>query len=593
MRRRGGSGILPAMCVGRVSHKPMRVAVFASTAMLSLGSFGCLSGGIGEAAINSLTSGYLDAYWRMYPMRAASAGLSRFEGVAPELSRSAIDTWVRFNRHTREGLDALRRDALSEDDLVDAALVGMTIGAELLVFDELRDHRRNPMLYDISLGMLSLSRPGNGSSPARVRAMAQFLEGSTSLFEQGRRNLDPVLPRICCQVAIANLEGIAQYLRRELPGEIAATGADAEAARLVVAAARAAGAVEDFAMFLRRERLPLAVEDFAWGEAALMRMLAETEGIDLSADDLLELGEADLQRNRHRAEQLVRTHWPASTLDDAVSAMKSATYAPSALGEAIAADVERLRAFCRTYDLVSIPRDVRTIVVEAPPFARWAAAMMHAPRPFSRGEREAVYYLTTGEPGWSVGERREWSADLNRYTAMTITIHESYPGHLVQALHTNRSASPVQRALVSYAAVEGWAHYVEQMVFETGFGADEPLYELAQLLDALLRDCRLICAVRLHARGMTIDEAADFFSEHAFVEPLTARREAERGTFDPGYLKYTLGKLQFVKLREDYRRLMGDDFSLRRFHDALLSHGMPPVAVTRQRLLGADSGPSL
>lgn len=324
----------------------------------------------------------------------------------------------------------------------------------------------------------------------------------------------------------------------------------------------------------------------------LLEYLRRTEGIDASVDDLLALGHADLMRNLRRARTCARERLGMDGIEEALALMHAASLGPEELGETIAADVESIRCLCRERDLVTIPSETGLVVARAPAFARWATAFMISPGPFDAGHRPPVYYVTPTETGLSAARERR-PAELNRYTSAVISIHEVIPGHLLQAWHTHRTGSIVRRALTSYAAVEGWAHYVEEMMIAEGFRADKPFYELAQILEALMRNCRFICALRMHAADMSVREAVHFFRTYAFLDESAALREAVRGTYDPGYLKYTLGKLQIMKLREDVRQRRGDAFSLKRFHDEFLRFGMPPVAVTRDRMLGPEAGPSL
>jgi uncharacterized protein (DUF885 family) len=273
--------------------------------------------------------------------------------------------------------------------------------------------------------------------------------------------------------------------------------------------------------------------------------------------------------------------------------MKTNVYSADALIPSIGAELEQIRQFCIDRNIVTIPSEIRAIVTESPKFARWATAMMSTPGPFERKATEAYYDVTPVDSKWSADEKREWLADFNRYVAANVSIHEAYPGHYVQFLHSNRAPSRVQKVFVSYAGSEGWAHYVEEMMIEQGFGEGDPFYEVAQLQDALLRNCRFLCAIDMHTNGMSVKDATKVFMDNAYLEELTARREAERGTFDPGYFKYTLAKLQILKLRDDYKKKVGESSSLKSFHDSLLRYGMPPLVVTRERMLGKGSGPSL
>jgi uncharacterized protein (DUF885 family) len=242
-------------------------------------------------------------------------------------------------------------------------------------------------------------------------------------------------------------------------------------------------------------------------------------------------------------------------------------------------------------------------VEETPPFDRATSfASMDTPGPFETKAKEAYYYVTPVEKDWTPKQKEEWLTAFNYYTTDIVSIHEAYPGHYTQFLCLNASpANRLEKILDSYAFVEGWAHYSEQMLLDAGFpgraGTTETpaealraaKYRLAQSDEALLRLCRLCVSIKMHCQGMGVDEATKFFMENCYYEEKPARQEAVRGTFDPEYLYYTLGKLQILKLREDYRRERGADFSLQRFHDDLLRHGMPPIRLLREIMLGNDN----
>ncbi|HVT83511.1 MAG TPA: DUF885 domain-containing protein, partial [Phycisphaerae bacterium] len=240
---------------------------------------------------------------------------------------------------------------------------------------------------------------------------------------------------------------------------------------------------------------------------------------------------------------------------------------------------------------VTIPSKVPVRLEETPKFERHAStAMMDTPGPFEKAT-QAFYYITPTEPEWDPRHKEEWLLNFNYYTTDVTTIHEAYPGHYVQFLHLNASTvTPWAKTFGSYAYVEGWAHYTERMLIDEGYPANvddltRAKYRLAQSQDSLLRICRLCCAVQMHTQGMTVDQATLFFMDQGyFAEPL-AREEANRGTHDPGYGFYTLGKLQILKLRADVQREQGAAFSLKEFHNAMLDHGQPPIRLLREVLL--------
>jgi uncharacterized protein (DUF885 family) len=253
--------------------------------------------------------------------------------------------------------------------------------------------------------------------------------------------------------------------------------------------------------------------------------------------------------------------------------------------------LESIRQFLIDKQIISIPSEVRVQIEATPQYARsTSTASMDTPGPFETKATQAYYYITPVEKSWPKKQQDEWLTQFNYPMTDVISIHEAYPGHYVQFLHVNASqASRVQKIFGSYAFVEGWAHYTEQMMIEEGFGANDPTrqpkYHMAQLAESLLRYCRLVVSIKTHTEGMTLEDATKFFQDNCYYDYKPAYQEALRGTFDPGYLSYTLGKLQILKLREDYKTQEGENFSLQRFHDELLSHGMPPVNLIRKVML--------
>ena len=251
------------------------------------------------------------------------------------------------------------------------------------------------------------------------------------------------------------------------------------------------------------------------------------------------------------------------------------------------------------HKLVKIPSDVRAQVKETPAYRRATTfASMDTPGPFEKKGTEAYYYVTPVESDWPDAQKNEWLTSFNYYTTDVVTIHEAYPGHYVQFLHLNASsATKVEKIFGSYAFVEGWAHYCEKMLLDEGYGGgkketptDEEAkraakYRMAQADEALLRLCRLCVSIKLHTQKMSVDDATKFFQDNCYYEAKPARSEAMRGTFDPGYLNYTLGKLQILKLRDDYKAQEGDEFSLQKFHNEILDHGMPQIRLLREILL--------
>src|SRR5213083_1238578 len=263
----------------------------------------------------------------------------------------------------------------------------------------------------------------------------------------------------------------------------------------------------------------------------------------------------------------------------------------------ISKELDKLRKYVVSRRLVGIPSEIRAKVKETPQYLRATSfASMDTPGAFEKRATEAYYYVTPTEPDWPDNQKEEWLTAFNYYASDIVSIHEVYPGHYVQFLRLNASpASKVEKIFGSYAFIEGWAHYCEKMMVDEGYGtvanpseADEKRaakYRLAQADEALLRLCRLCVSIKMHTQQMTVEDATKFFQDNCYYEEKPSRAEAMRGTFDPGYLNYTLGKLQILKLRDDYKTQEGANFSAQKFHNELLNHGMPPIRLLRELML--------
>jgi uncharacterized protein (DUF885 family) len=252
--------------------------------------------------------------------------------------------------------------------------------------------------------------------------------------------------------------------------------------------------------------------------------------------------------------------------------------------------LENLRSFLIERDLVTIPNNVHCLVEETPPYERWAFAMMDTAGPFEQEATESFYYVTLPEPDWPPDEIEAWMTRFDYATMTGTSIHEAYPGHYVHYLRMHQAPTRLSRVFDTYSHSESWAHYAEQMMLEQGFGNGDLSLQMAQLGDALVRNCRYICAIKMHTQGMSIDEATTFFVQNACMDRLTASREAQRGTHEPGYINYTLGKLMLLKLLDDYKAAMGQQFSLKQFHDTYIGYGSPPIPLLRKMMLPDDDG---
>jgi uncharacterized protein (DUF885 family) len=251
--------------------------------------------------------------------------------------------------------------------------------------------------------------------------------------------------------------------------------------------------------------------------------------------------------------------------------------------------LEGARAFSISSGFVDIPSEVRCQVRPTPEFAASRSfASFDGPGPLETKATEAFYNITLPNPRWPKARIEQHLQGFNRWTLPSVSIHEVYPGHYTHFLYAKRAPTLVRKAMGSGAFAEGWGLYTEEGMLDRGYGNGDPKIEFGVMRWALVRACRLQVGIRLHTRGMTMEEGVQFFMDNAGLERANAEQEAGRASFDPTYSIYTLGALQIRKLRDDLARQQGSAFDLARFHATILSQGMLPVPLLRRMLLKTE-----
>jgi uncharacterized protein (DUF885 family) len=522
--------------------------------------------------------------WALSPGWAVYLGMHDHDGIVPDWSEVAVGARLGALAETRASLDAL--DGLPSDQLIDRRVLISDIDKAMFDWQVLRAPLRLPMQWVYQLDPDLYMKRDFASQDERAGIVAGLLEQAGEFLALAKRRIDTVIPGTFCEWGITSTIGLAELVEEDVVA--AFPEATTETTQRLSAAVRSAGkALRDFAAWLEADLKPGVDDSHAIGRENMERLLAVGELIEMSLDDMLAMAESDLEDNYQAfvatAAGIDADLTPREVYEQHVASVHAGR---GELIPATEAMLEEIRQFLLDNDIISVPSEVRAKVTETPKHLRWAFAMMDTPGPYETLATDAYYLVTPDEPAWDDERAEEWLRVLNTYALEDISIHEAYPGHYVHFLHYQGAPTEVSKRSASYAFVEGWAHYAEQMMWESGFRAGDPLFRLAQLSEALTRNCRFVCAIRLHAHGMSVDEATAFFRDKAFIEEVAARKEAERGTFDPGYFSYTLGKLQILALRDDYRQRIGDNYSLREFHDRILSRGAPPVEIMREVMLG-------
>ena len=545
-----------------------------------------------DGALAALVTDFLTSLYETHPTLAATLGLHDYDGRVPDLSERARADRASALRSQSARASAIAGGTLTRDEQHDLTLLRQAVDEELLELESLRDYERNPIAYSGAIDVSNYVKRDYAPFDRRLAALTEHTRQIPDVLRAARATLRLPLSRPFVETALDVFGGTIAYHEADLPAAVRAGGAPDGRASFERANAAALAALREFVGYLADDVRATATEQFAIGEDRFRTMLRAGEMVDLDLDRLLEIGRADLEANTQRLRAACEVAAPGMPVRDAIR--RQAADHPSAdrLIDEAARVLDELRAFIAAGRIVTIPSDIPARVEPTPPFLRWAFAMMDTAGPFEPSS-ESFYYVTPPEAGWTAAKTEEWLTKFDYATLRDVGIHEVYPGHYVHFLHVRNIGRPLRQVLTSYAFVEGWAHDGEQLMLEQGFRPDDAPLRIAQLSEALLRDVRFIVAIEMHTRDMRVDHAARMFVEQAYLEPLPAEKEAVRGTFDPGYLNYTLGKLMLRRLRDDVRAREGARFDLRAFHDSLLALGAPPVPLARRTLLGDDARPPL
>ena len=542
---------------------------------------------------------YIKGWLAAHPITATQLGIHDFDGRIGDFTRLALDAELSRLKRFDERLKRFDPAKLTPDKAIDLRILHAAIRKDLFDFQATNAFENNPMIYAQAVDVNVYIKRNFAPLEDRVRSIITIENQVPNLMIAAKTNLAQVLPKPFVELAIQIARGNADFLKKDLVEALKDLKDERLRAAFNAANRKAWMALTDYANWLERDRLPKAIGEWALGEQKYRQMLAETELINMEPAKILEIGMAELKREQAAFEAAAKIIDPSRPAHEVFKDVKKDHPTPESLIADTTKTLEAIREFVVKKDLVTIPSKERAKVEATPKFARATSfASMDTPGPFEKKATEAYYYVTPTEPEWPEQQKEEWLTAFNYYTTDVVSIHEAYPGHYTQFLHLNASAaSKVAKIFGSYAFIEGWAHYTEKMMLDAGYGSsasetpteDEvkraAKFRMAQADEALLRLCRLIASIKMHTQGMNVDEATRFFMENCHYEEKPARSEAMRGTYDPGYLNYTLGKLMILKLRKDYEAQEGANFSAKKFHDEVLKHGMPPIPLLRELML--------
>jgi uncharacterized protein (DUF885 family) len=549
--------------------------------------------GSADSSFVKLSEDYIAGFLKARPRSATYLGIHEYDGQLSDLSKASLDAELARLRSFDQQMINFDTAALSIRMKMDFKILHAAIKQELFAFEDLRQYQTSPLLYASGVDMSLYVTRDFAPLEARMRFVDKMQRMAPVLLTHARENLDDSLARPHVETAIQMANGAAAFMEKQLKEAFAAVKNDSLHSAFNESSKASVQALRDYATWLEKEKLPKAHNHYAIGRDNYVKMLLYNERLTTSPEDILKTCQELMRLEQKQFAAVAKKIDPKKKAIEVFNDLKKDHSTAENLIPDARKNAEGIRQFLIDKKIISMPSDVRVTITETPEFARAVStASMDTPGPFEKAT-QAYYYITPVDPKWTPKRKEEWLTLFSRYVTDIITVHEAYPGHYTQFLHLNASqATRVEKIFNSYAFVEGWAHYTEQMMIEEGFGATDSLtqakFHLAQLNESLLRLCRMYVSIKMHLEGMTVEEGTKFIEENAYYEHEGAHHEAMRGTYDPGYLSYALGKQQFLKLREDYKAKMGANFSLQQFHDKVLSYGAPPVELVRGMIMESN-----
>jgi uncharacterized protein (DUF885 family) len=511
----------------------------------------------------------VDEWLTRFPKKGRELGLHEHDGKVADYSRAGIDSKIAWLKRTQKRLEKL--DTGNDPDCkLDKHLEEHAVALELFDLEEREELEKNPMAYSELFSVDDYLDRDYAPLAIRAAELVKHEEAALAQVEHLEKNLAPPLSKPLVQTAIRVFKGYAEYLRSDVVKQMAPVK-DAELKKRFRAVnPKLAKAAERFATRLAKVELPRSDQSWVLGIDRYTKLLKAQEGLSVPLSELEKMADENLRENARAYKAL-----EASTK---VTRPK----ATELFAEAQAL-VQKSREFLIKHDLVTVPSGQKITVKETPVYMRWNQAFLNAPGPFEPADTEAFYYITLPDKSWPKKEQDEYILPFGVLVATSV--HEVFPGHFLQGLWSKKAPTRPQKVFESYSFVEGWAHYTEELMIERGFFKERPDVRFGQLADALLRNCRFVVSLAIHTQAMTLEDAENRFVNDCRQDRATAREQAIRGTFDPGYFAYTLGKIQILALRKKAEKRLGARFSLRVFHDALLSHGGPPIPLIEERVL--------
>ncbi len=554
-------------------------------------SAACLAVTDPAADFNSLVDKYFDFHFEFNPTEATQAGFHQYDSKLEDYSAAGRKREIAGLKDYLAKFERLDRSSLPPDTAGDLAWMISAIHSQLLELESVQMWRKDPDGYTsgVTNSIFLLMKRNFAPPEERLRSVISRERQFPQAFAAAQENLQNP-PIIYTEIALEQLPDVVDFYRKDVPEAFLQVKDEKLLTEFKASNQAAIAGFENYQKFLHDTVLPHGTGDFRLGAENFRKKLLYDEMVDIPLDRLLEIGYADLHRNQQEMKEVAAKIDAKRSLLEVLADIQKQHPAPDQLLQAFRDTFAGLQKFIVDKKIITIPPGVPPTLEDTPPFMRaTTSASLDTPGAYEKKDNKALFNVTTADPKWSAERTEDWMKGFNNSMIPGTAIHEVYPGHFVQFLWINQLSSKVRRLTFCGSNAEGWAHYSEQMMLDEGYGNGDPVLRMGQLEDALLRNARYLVGIQMHTGKMTIEQAKQFFIKEGYQTPSIADLETKRGTSDPTYLVYTLGKLQILKLREDYRKMRGPDFSLLEFHNRLMQQGGVPLKIIRKAMLGDDS----
>lgn len=544
-----------------------------------------------DLAFKKFVDQYFDGFFQFDPARATKAGIHKYDSNLPTYSQKEIGQEIKRNQKALTTLAKISSGNLADVNQFDATVLESLINGRVLDLSSIQMWAKDPNFYNnrASSALFCLTDRDFAPIDQRVQSLITRERQIPNILNSAQANVvNP--PAVYTQVSIEEIQAQIGFLQNVLPNFVSAAQTPALKTEFAKVNQNAIAAYRVFLNYLQQGLSAQSQGNFAIGTKNFQKKLLYDEMVDTSIADLLKIGHGEMQRVQSLFTQAANIIDSTKPPLQVLQSVKQNHPVAAQLISSAQGDLSNVRQFVVTHEIVTVPPAPIPEVEKMPAFRRaLTLALLDAPGPFEQHSIQSFLYLTLPDPSWDDARTKQLLQLFNTYALRIVAINEVYPGRYVQLLWLKQAPSRARKLEPFLRSVgtssEGWAHYCEEMMLEEGYGEGNPSLLLVQLQASLVRLCRYIASIKMHTQGMTIEQAANLFQQQAYMDPANAEREAVRGAFNPTALAYTLGRLEIMKLREDYKEKVGDKFNLKGFHNQFLSYGIVPIKMIREQML--------